>query len=244
MSTDVVATRRPLAPLDVLETKAAMEVYQSGMHAVLDPVTDWQTFTDRKGEKHSFLKRSGWRKIATWFGLDLEVRSSETDRDVNGDPLRTRVICRAIAANGRFADGEGACDLHERSVTKPEHDLLAIAGTRAMNRAISNLVGLGAVSAEELSEGDASAVALPFGPIADDALVRDAAVALEKAVPGIDSIEFIGLLQRQFGTEGLPEVAARTLNGLQWWRENRMNGTEQPDNERVAWPDQTPQREQ
>jgi hypothetical protein len=46
--------------------------------------------------------------------------------------------------------GIGTCSTTERKFSKPEHDILAIAHTRAKNRAISDLIGLGEVSAEEL----------------------------------------------------------------------------------------------
>ena len=49
----------------------------------------------------------------------------------------------------------GACSHDERVFNKPVHDLIGTATTRALNRATSNLVGLGELSAEELaSDGE------------------------------------------------------------------------------------------
>ena len=63
-------------------------------------------------------------------------------------------------------DGDGYCSVEEDRFSGPrgnrsklENDLRATATTRAMNRAISGLVGMGEVSAEEVDAGGASAPA-------------------------------------------------------------------------------------
>lgn len=124
-----------------------------------------------------FRKRSGWRKLGTAFGVSYEVRGETTDRDEAGDILRTRYTVRAIAPNGRYADGVGVCDVHERCCergcarnhqhcarakgnecsgrahfTHAEHDIPATAETRSKNRAASDLFGMGEVSAEEVAD--------------------------------------------------------------------------------------------
>ena len=214
--------RRPLTPLNVQQTKMAITQYQDGLKSLLDP-DDVQSFVDRRGGKHAFVKRSGWRKIALWCDLSIENRSIDLDRDPGGKPLRARVVARATAPSGRFAEGEGGCDLTEHAVSKPEHDLLAIAATRAVNRAVSNLVGLGAVSAEEMDGGapmaaatDTTDPAHPFGPDAALELRSQALAAVEAMWPGqaADAPAMLGLLEANFGY--LPEIAARTINGLYW----------------------------
>jgi hypothetical protein len=149
--TNAVAVRGPLAPLDLEQTRASMQLYQEGLRALLDE-SDWQVFHDKDGAERKFVKKSGFRKIATWFELNLEVTKIEIDRDQNGNPRRARAIARAVAPNGRYADGDGAASLGERTFSKPENDLPAQATTRAMNRAISNLVGMGAVCLPERTE--------------------------------------------------------------------------------------------
>jgi hypothetical protein len=212
--------RRPLTPLDVQQTRDAITQYQAGLKSLLDPAEDVQSFVDRKGEKHSFVKRSGWRKIALWCDLNIENRTTEIDRDANGKPLRARVIARAVAPSGRFADGEGGCDLTERSVSKPEHDLLAIAATRAVNRAVSNLVGLGAVSAEEMDgtgEPMTPESGPPYGPDATPEMRGEAMVSLVELWPNLsasDADAMLNLLAANFGS--LPEITVRTIKGLQW----------------------------
>lgn len=213
--------RRPLAPLDVAATRAAITQYQSGLKALLDPAEDLQLFKDRKGEKHSFVKRSGWRKIALWCDLSLESRTEEIDRAEDGKVLRARVVYRALAPSGRFADGEGSCDRQERAFSKPEHDILATAATRAANRAVSNLVGLGAVSAEEVDGGPPDVTpdtTHPFGPEASPELVAKVRGAIGPLIPGCPGDAAVRVFTNNFGY--FPEVAGRTIMGMLWLQSN------------------------
>jgi hypothetical protein len=70
------------------------------------------------------------------------------------------VVARATHPSGRHADGDGTCASNEKRFRKGdqrmEHNLTATAATRAVNRAVSNLVAFGAVSAEE-AEGTVGA---------------------------------------------------------------------------------------
>lgn len=148
---EMVPARRHevLMPLDVREQLGAMDAYQQGLHSILD-TSDWQDAG--RGEK--FVKKSGWRKIAAWFSLSIELVRDNVDRADDGSVLRAAVWARAIAPNGRYADADGYCDVSEsrfaRNKAKLENDLRGTATTRAVNRAISNLVGMGAVSHEEM----------------------------------------------------------------------------------------------
>ncbi len=220
---DAAIDRRPLGPLDVTQTKAAMETYQQGLHALLDE-SDWQSFRDKSGDKQAFCKRSGWRKIATWFELSLETRSIEVERDDDGNPLRARVIARAIAPNGRYAEGEGACAANERRFSKLEHDLQATAATRAINRAISNLVGLGAVSAEEVDSSSDVNEPSPVVP-ANDELIAKATTELQHELKHVDVREFVRVLGNSFAAGVLPEAAAQTLRGLAFWLQGHPAAT-------------------
>lgn len=142
-----------LVPLDADEVIKAMEAYQELLPRLLD-ASDWQTTGDGQ-----FVKKSGWRKIARAFNLSVQVVHSTIDRDFEGQPLRAHVVARAIAPNGTFQDGDGYCSVDESRFAraagkqKLENDLRATATTRAKNRAISDLVGMGEVSAEEVTAG-------------------------------------------------------------------------------------------
>jgi hypothetical protein len=137
-----------MRPLDADQLVESFREYQALRGKLLTP-DDYQG----AGGGKKFVKKSGWRKIATAFGLNVEVRSSVVDRDDDGNPLRAAVVARAIAPNGRFSDGDGYCAVTEKRFAgnseKLENDLRATATTRAKNRAISDLVGMGEVSAEE-----------------------------------------------------------------------------------------------
>jgi hypothetical protein len=104
--TDSVELARytPVRPLPVHEVARAMHEYQQGIAAVVD-ASDWQVFVDRGGGDRRFLKRSGWRKIATWFGLDLLVGSAVVERDEQGRPLGApaKTWARARSTSGTSA---------------------------------------------------------------------------------------------------------------------------------------------
>jgi hypothetical protein len=159
VSTEVVRRERRsevIRPLDAEQLVEGFELYQELLPRLLT-ASDYQD----AGHGERFVKKSGWRKIATAFDLDV-VRVVETvDRDESGKPLRAMAVYRAIAPSGRSMDGDGYCSIEEGRFSrasgrgKLEHDLRATAATRARNRAISDLVGMGEVSAEEV---DANAI--------------------------------------------------------------------------------------
>lgn len=139
----------PLRPLPLHDVSRAMQEYQAGLGALLAE-TDWQVFRDRDGRERRFVKRGGWRKVATWFGLDLYVGRITVEKDDAGRIALAEVVGRVVAPNGRTAEDVGCCSADERRFSKPEHDIRATATTRALNRATSNLVGMGEVTAEEM----------------------------------------------------------------------------------------------
>lgn len=158
-------THEVLVPLDIEAQRNAMRLYQDGLQWILDD-SDWQD----AGRGERFVKKSGWRKIAAWFNVSIELLRDSVERDEKGTILRAAVWARAVAPNGRHADADGYCDVGEsrfaRNKAKLENDLRGTASTRAINRAISNLVGMGAVSHEEMVPVDAGP---PFGPVVNEA---------------------------------------------------------------------------
>jgi hypothetical protein len=165
-STQLVRRERRSEVIKPLNADALIDSfneYQALLPKLLD-ASDYQgTGTER------FVKKSGWRKIATAFDLDVQMIRSEVERDEGGQPIRAEVWARAIAPSGRSMDGDGYCSVSENRFAraggrqKLENDLRATATTRAMNRAISGLVGMGAVSAEEVDSSPAND-GPPFGP--------------------------------------------------------------------------------
>ena len=151
--------------------------------------TDLLTADDRqKIGGNVFIKKSGYRKIATAFNVSVDIVDKE--REIREGVLTWRVTARASAPNGKSVESIGSCASNESNhmekiadniqqldnhdtysrddpnimkvegkwrrlrSTKAvkEHDILATAETRAKNRAISDLVGGGEVSAEELDK--------------------------------------------------------------------------------------------
>ena len=94
------------------------------------------------------IKKSGWRKIQTAFGISDELIKEE--RKTIGNSFVYEITVKVSSMNGRFAYGVGSCASSERKFAHAEHDVRSTAHTRAKNRAISDLVGGGEVSAEEM----------------------------------------------------------------------------------------------
>lgn len=142
-----------LMPLDTELVVQGMQAYQALLPKLLD-ASDWQQAGSEK-----FVKKSGWRKIARAFNLSVMVVSVRIERDEDGNPTRAETIARAMGPNGQISDADGYCSADEKRFLstkgkqKIENDLRATATTRAKNRAISDLVGMGEVSAEEVELG-------------------------------------------------------------------------------------------
>lgn len=98
---------------------------------------------------NEFLKKSYWRKIATAFNLSVEI-TEEHKEILDGNNLVYHFTQKATAPNGRFTYGTGSCDRMEKGRANTIHNTRSTAETRAFNRAVSNLVGGGEVSAEEI----------------------------------------------------------------------------------------------
>jgi len=129
--------------------------------SVDEAVAFWKQYEDLKSklatpsdiqqiEGQSFLKKSFWRKLATCFNLSDEIVEKEISRTASGNIVRAEYIVRCTAPNGRSSVGIGIQTISEYGGNHPEHDIPATAHTRAKNRAISDLVGGGEGSAEEV----------------------------------------------------------------------------------------------
>ena len=124
---------------------AAWNEFQDLKKAILQP-SDLQRISGK-----DFMKKSAWRKFATFFNLnDKIVEEAQTPHaDGNGWTWKIKVEC--MAPNGRITEGVGMCSTSERNFAHVEHDTYVTAHTRAKNRAISDMVAAGEVSAEEVS---------------------------------------------------------------------------------------------
>lgn len=106
---------------------------------------DNQDFVEIKGERYA--KKSTFRKLALAFGISTDVIKEE--RIENKNSFGYEVTIKAVSPAGRFMTAMGSCHSDERRFNKSS-DIRAIAQTRATNRAIADLIGWSAPSAEEM----------------------------------------------------------------------------------------------
>lgn len=209
-----------LKPLDVAQQKEAMDTYQRGLREILDS-SDYQDagWDPQKQKPRQFVKKSGWRKIAAWFDLSIELLRDSVERDEDGNVTRACVWARAVAPSGRFADGDGYCDVTEsrfekdKARQKLENDLRGTATTRAVNRAISNLVGMGDVSAEEMGEPAPAAPEKPLGvPFDREKLMKTLGPACTKIAggDGAQGVAFFNWVKEKCDNY-MPQAAAMAL---------------------------------
>lgn len=106
----------------------------------------------------AFRRKPYWRAIARGFNLTVECIKEESQKQdfIGGNDWGFIVTYRATAPNGCSADGDGACFASEKKAAnqRTAHNIRSHAHTRAFNRAVSNLVGFGEVSAEEAERDD------------------------------------------------------------------------------------------
>ena len=212
-----------LMPLPAEQVVEGMRAYQKLLKELLEP-SDWQTH-DKDGNRlpKPFLKKSGWRKISRAFNLSFARVHSRVERDEDGTPVRAEVWIRAVAPNGQYGDGDGYCSADEgrfrswKGRQKLENDLRATATTRAKNRAIADLVGMGEVSFEEIApagEEHEHTQALAAGARASDELARHAFAALAQLLgdgePDREAAKRVGeRIARDHGY--LPDAVGRAL---------------------------------
>jgi len=143
---------RAVVPVDVEGLVAIVDAFDKFKSMVLKPSDFW---LDKKENKRR-VKKSGWLKYALACNLNLEkIDEREVDKETPPGSGKWVTVYhfdyRAIAQTGRYAEASGSASTSEREDSgKMIHDTRSLAQTRAMNRAISNLVGGGEVSAEEV----------------------------------------------------------------------------------------------
>jgi hypothetical protein len=168
-----------IRPLNADQLAESFAEYQALLPKLLDE-SDYQKAENNK----KFKKKSAFRKIATAFDLDLVRVDDGVERDEHGQPVRAFAIWRAVAPSGRAVEGDGYCSSDEPRFNrasgrqKLENDLRATATTRAKNRAISDLVGMGEVSAEEVDAGHGSPSAPAWAAPASQELVNTVGAAI------------------------------------------------------------------
>ena len=141
-----------VVPVDLERLVAIVDAFDQFKANVLKESDFW---IDKRDNNKKRVKKSGWLKYALACNVNLEkVDEREVDKELPPNSGNWVTIYhfdyRAIAQTGRYAEGSGSASTDERDESgKIIHDTRSLAQTRAMNRAISHLVGGGEISAEE-----------------------------------------------------------------------------------------------
>ncbi len=131
---------KPIAPIDTIVW--AYNEYNKLKETLLND-SDYQLIRGKKT-----IKKSWFRKLATTFWISTQiVRENRINFE---DYFVYEITARAIAPNGRFCEASASCASNEREFNHIENDVRATAQSRATSRSISDLIGWGEVSAEEL----------------------------------------------------------------------------------------------
>jgi len=145
MSDTAITAFEPVRALVTPEqAKEQYKTFEELKAALLSP-NDYATIMGKP-----YVTKSGFRKIAVVFGLSDEIVDEEKHVRVEDLSFYWRVRVRVTAPNGRTSEGVAICDSKEKNFAHVEHDVYATAHTRAKNRAISDMVAGGLVSAEEM----------------------------------------------------------------------------------------------
>lgn len=104
-----------------------------------------------------FLKKSAWRKYINAFGISIDILSERVYETDKGDVIaeyRVKAIApnnQSVVADGTKSKSEYWSEKYNNYGSYTLHNLKATARTRAINIAVSDLVGYGETSAEEHS---------------------------------------------------------------------------------------------
>ena len=101
-----------------------------------------------------YLLKSAWRRMARFFGLSIDIEGKE--KLGTGDGYIWTYRYRITHPCGAYVVSEGVCSSNDGFFTKggrskaDEADVMLKAQTVAINRGVSDLLGSGEVSAEEM----------------------------------------------------------------------------------------------
>jgi len=161
------------------EAVAAFQAYQD-LAKKITLKEDIQMIKTSQGAR-PFKKKSFWRKVQRYFNLSVEITEERKEEHGDGE-IVYHFKARAIAPNGAFMDGTGSCSSMEKEYENTEHNTRATAETRAKNRAISDLVAFGEVSAEEVMQGEPTKTTSSDGKISEKQRKRLFAISKSKGL--------------------------------------------------------------
>lgn len=139
--------------------KKQWDAYQELCKGILDK-SDYQKIIVKEKDENGnyvsvereFKKKSAWQKLARAFNVDTRIVERDLERTKMGRVREAYYCVRATLPNGRSVESDALCSRSERGKDKvSDHTIMATAKTRATNRAISELIGAGEVSSDEMT---------------------------------------------------------------------------------------------
>lgn len=141
----VVEAEVMLAPADERSVEDSIDAYLKLQQIFDEKLEGCQVTIQGK----LYRTRAYWRALATAFNLRVECIHDERMEMPDGDWGFTATY--RASKGERCAEGDGACMASEKSERQATvHNVRSHAHTRAYNRAVSNLVGFGEVSSDEI----------------------------------------------------------------------------------------------
>ena len=205
----VVPVDTAMLPVDVEQAIVEWKAYQELTERLIDK-TDYQNIGPKR-----FKKKSAWRKYAKAFNLSCEIIDKIVERGEDGKIQYADFVVRATAPSGRYAEAWASCSRTERAFSH-DQDIAATAQTRAENRAISDLIGAGEVSAEEMKPGRAGTQG------AQGSAPRPLEPAAKPA--SVDQIDAIKKMLHQVSEEEAYDLCDRYEIGIQTKQDGRHYG--------------------
>ena len=160
-SLDVVRQSAVVIPAPVSDVVRALQAFEDTCRDVLRR-EDWQQAPDGR-----FVVRTGWLRLMLAYSLSDSLLDRIVEYTDKGNVNRVTTMVEVTAENGRHSTGVGVASLKERCGrrcpancngrrhwTHSDHDISATSHTRALSRAICNIVG-GAPSDDLMNEDDA-----------------------------------------------------------------------------------------
>src|SRR5262245_57854829 len=105
----------PLLPMGPAQASEMMERYRALCESILTP----DDVIGIPGQPGGCIKRSGYSKLATFYGSSSEILSLHIRRGDDGEIVSASAMVRARHPNGRQEDGDGSCAITEPRFKNP-----------------------------------------------------------------------------------------------------------------------------
>jgi hypothetical protein len=178
---------------------------------------DSRTAAHQAWEQHRALLAQ--RDLGRAYGFSAAYRAVKDGRDVGW--------------------GEGRCERSEQTwLARDDYALASMAQTRGQGRTLKqplgwliHLAGYATAPAEEMSEvPEPAGPASPYGVIVDADADAEAARVIETLFADVDGTALVRIVNRRFGTDHLPDAAAKMVDAIRWAHDSDVVRVEAPEN--------------